>query len=125
MTLPAKLQQMTGAIVILSYAQRLPGGKGYLIRFVPFEQNLGGTPEQQAGAINATMERLIARCPAQYFWSYNRYKTPPGVAAPLLLTSTTGKLRPRRSRSQNTTLPPTYAYTWSRSNACSSLPLPS
>jgi Kdo2-lipid IVA lauroyltransferase/acyltransferase len=82
MTLPAKLQQMTGAIIILSYAQRLPGGKGYLIRFVPFEQDLGGTPEQQASAINTAMERLIARCPAQYFWSYNRYKTPPGVAAP-------------------------------------------
>jgi KDO2-lipid IV(A) lauroyltransferase len=28
------------------------------------------------------MEELIARCPAQYFWSYNRYKQPQGVAAP-------------------------------------------
>ena len=28
------------------------------------------------------MEQLIARCPAQYFWSYNRYKQPDGVAAP-------------------------------------------
>jgi KDO2-lipid IV(A) lauroyltransferase len=35
------------------------------------------TPEQQARAINAAMEKLIARCPAQYIWSYNRYKTPP------------------------------------------------
>jgi lauroyl/myristoyl acyltransferase len=26
------------------------------------------------------MEQLIARCPAQYFWSYNRYKQPQGVA---------------------------------------------
>jgi Kdo2-lipid IVA lauroyltransferase/acyltransferase len=79
MTLPAKLHKMTDAIIILSYAERLPQGKGFLIRFVRFEQSLNDSPEQQAGAINAAMEQLIARCPAQYFWSYNRYKTPPGV----------------------------------------------
>lgn len=80
MTLPAKLQKMTDSIIILSYAERLPQGKGFVIRFVQFEQSLSDSPEQQAGAINAAMEQLIARCPAQYFWSYNRYKTPPGVA---------------------------------------------
>lgn len=82
MTLPGKLQQMTGAIIILTYAERRPNGRGYLIRFVPFERDLGVTPEQQASAINAAMEQLIARCPAQYFWSYNRYKTPHGAAVP-------------------------------------------
>jgi KDO2-lipid IV(A) lauroyltransferase len=82
MTLPAKLQQMTGAAIILTYAERLPRGKGYAIRFMPFEQALTGSPEQQAATINQAMESLIARCPAQYFWSYNRYKTPRGVAAP-------------------------------------------
>jgi Kdo2-lipid IVA lauroyltransferase/acyltransferase len=82
MTLPAKLQQMTGAALILAYAERLPRGAGYTLRFAPFEQTLGDTPEQQATAINTSMEHLIARCPAQYFWSYNRYKTPAGVAAP-------------------------------------------
>lgn len=82
MTLSAKLHQMTGAPILLTYAERLPHGQGYVIRFVPFEQTLGGTPEEQAGAINAAMEQLIARCPAQYFWSYHRYKTPPGVVAP-------------------------------------------
>ncbi|MDB5761189.1 MAG: Lipid biosynthesis lauroyl acyltransferase [Herminiimonas sp.] len=81
MTLPAKLHQMTGAPIILSYAERLARGAGYVIRFVAFEQVPGETPEQQAHAINAAMEQLIARCPSQYFWSYDRYKTPPGVAA--------------------------------------------
>ena len=57
-------------------------GRGYLLRFIPFEQKLEGTPEQQAARINAAMEALIARCPAQYFWSYNRYKLPPGATAP-------------------------------------------
>ncbi len=80
MSLPAKLQRMTGATVILAYAERLPRGAGYVLHFVPFEQALGDTPEQQ---INASMEQLITRCPAQYFWSYNRYKTPAGIARPV------------------------------------------
>jgi Kdo2-lipid IVA lauroyltransferase/acyltransferase len=40
---------------------------------------LSGAPAQQATAINAAMEQLIAVCPPQYFWSYNRYKSPPGT----------------------------------------------
>jgi KDO2-lipid IV(A) lauroyltransferase len=80
MTLPAKMHQMTGARVLLSYAERLPWGRGFKLRFVPFEETLEGTPEQQAAAINREMERLIAICPAQYFWSYNRYKKPAGAA---------------------------------------------
>jgi KDO2-lipid IV(A) lauroyltransferase len=82
MTLPAKLAQMGEPAVILVYAERLAAGKGYVVRFVPFEGSLEGTAVEQASAINRAMERLIARCPAQYFWSYNRYKQPDGVAAP-------------------------------------------
>jgi KDO2-lipid IV(A) lauroyltransferase len=82
MTLPAKLHTMTGAPLILSYAERLPRGAGYRIFFVRFDRELEGSPEQQARAINAAMEALIERCPAQYFWSYNRYKIPAGVTAP-------------------------------------------
>ncbi|OWW18869.1 lysophospholipid acyltransferase family protein [Noviherbaspirillum denitrificans] len=82
MTLPAKLQQMTGAPIILSYAERLPGGKGYVLRFARFDGDMTGTPADQARAINAGMEALIAHCPAQYFWSYNRYKAPDGIAGP-------------------------------------------
>jgi Kdo2-lipid IVA lauroyltransferase/acyltransferase len=82
MTLPAKLHQMTGAPIILTYAERLPGGRGFAVHFERFTQALDGTPEQQATAINGAMERLIAKCPAQYFWSYNRYKAPPGVTQP-------------------------------------------
>lgn len=82
MTLPAKLHQMTGAPIILSYAERLPFGRGYTVRFIRFDETLGDTPASQAAAINRAMEKLIARCPAQYFWSYHRYKVPHGVAAP-------------------------------------------
>jgi KDO2-lipid IV(A) lauroyltransferase len=81
MTLPAKLAQMSGATIILSYAERLPYGKGYAVHFVPFDRQLTGTPEEQSGIINAAMEDLITRCPSQYFWSYNRFKgQPPAIA---------------------------------------------
>jgi KDO2-lipid IV(A) lauroyltransferase len=80
MTLSAKLHTMSNAPIILSYAERLSWGRGYVIRFVPFEETLGDDPQQQARAINLAMEKLIARCPSQYIWSYNRYKTPRGVA---------------------------------------------
>lgn len=82
MTLPAKLAQLGDAAVILVYAERRPKGAGFIVRFVPFEGELSGTPAEQATTINGAMEQLIARCPAQYFWSYNRYKQPDGVAAP-------------------------------------------
>lgn len=87
MTLPAKLQQMTGATIILSYAQRLPGGRGFVVRFVPCAPLAGATPQLRAQALNRAMEELIANCPAQYFWSYNRFKTPAGVAPPERPTS--------------------------------------
>jgi KDO2-lipid IV(A) lauroyltransferase len=82
MTLPAKLAQLGRADVVLTFAERLPRGRGYVVRFVPFEGELSGTAAEQAAAINRAMEQLIARCPAQYYWSYNRYKQPQGVAAP-------------------------------------------
>ncbi|MFK3739517.1 lysophospholipid acyltransferase family protein [Massilia sp. TN1-12] len=82
MTLPAKLAQLGKADILLVYAERLPRGRGYAIRFVPFEGQLSGSQADQAATINRAMEQLIARCPAQYFWSYNRYKRPQGVDAP-------------------------------------------
>ena len=82
MTLPAKLQLMTGAPIVVSYAERLPAGAGFEVRFAAFDGELTNDAQQQARAINAAMEELIRHCPAQYFWGYNRYKAPPGVSRP-------------------------------------------
>jgi KDO2-lipid IV(A) lauroyltransferase len=82
MTLPAKLAQLGKAEIILVYAERRARGAGFVVRFVPFDGTLEGSAAQQAATINRAMEQLIARCPAQYFWSYNRYKQPEGVAGP-------------------------------------------
>jgi Kdo2-lipid IVA lauroyltransferase/acyltransferase len=80
MTLPGRMAQITGCDLILCWAERLPRGRGWLIRYQRHQQSLGTTPEEQATRLNEEMEKLIAQCPAQYVWSYNRYKTPSGVA---------------------------------------------
>lgn len=82
MTLSAKLAAMTGAPIILTYAERLAFGRGFVQRFVPFTESLDGDAAQQALAINRAMEKLIANAPSQYFWSYHRYKKPDGVNGP-------------------------------------------
>lgn len=82
MTLPGRLATAHDALVVLVYAQRLPWGAGYRIHWHPLEQALTGDAPADAAGINRAMERLILRCPEQYLWSYNRYKTPPGVNAP-------------------------------------------
>ncbi|QYF94973.1 lysophospholipid acyltransferase family protein [Massilia sp. PAMC28688] len=82
MTLPAKLAQLGQAAIILVYAERRARGQGFVVRYVPFDGELSGSAAEQAATINRAMEQLIARCPAQYFWSYNRYKQPDGVAGP-------------------------------------------
>ena len=79
MTLPAKLQAMAGAPIVLTYAERLAAGKGFVVRFFLFNETLSGSVAAQAAQINRAMENLIKQCPAQYFWSYNRYKVPKGV----------------------------------------------
>lgn len=84
MTLPAKLQEMTGATILLAYGERLSKARGWVVRIYPFEAILSGTSAERATQINQAMERLIRLAPTQYFWGYNRYKTPKGVGRPPL-----------------------------------------
>lgn len=82
MTLPAKLAGLADAAIIIAFAERLPRGRGYLLHLQSFALNSTDAPEQQARAINTAMENIIATRPAQYFWSYNRYKIPAGTELP-------------------------------------------
>jgi len=83
MTLATRLAQQTGAVLLLIWAERLPGGRGYVLRVSAPSQPL---PTQAmddealqlacAAAVNREMEGLIGQCPSQYLWGYNRYKQP-------------------------------------------------
>ncbi len=81
MTLAARLVQQTGAQVLLTWAERLPRGQGYVQRFFPFPDRLPDDPSESAAVINRAIERLILQCPQQYMWAYHRYKAPPQAAS--------------------------------------------
>ncbi len=82
MTLAARLARSTDAAVILAYAERLPRGAGFDLWLEPLPAGLPDQPLAAANFINLAIENLIRKLPAQYLWSYNRYKTPRGVEPP-------------------------------------------
>ncbi len=78
MTLVSRLQESTGAAVVMAFAERLPQGAGYRLHL----ERVSAEPLDPA-ALNRAVERIIARCPAQYLWGYNRYKVPAGAEPPV------------------------------------------
>ena len=81
MTLAARLTE-TGAASLLTWGERLPGGRGYRVHFKQPENPLAGSTVDRAQQINLEIEALIRQCPSQYLWGYNRYKRPGGADAP-------------------------------------------
>jgi KDO2-lipid IV(A) lauroyltransferase len=77
MTLAVRLQRATGATVIMVFAERLPGGRGYHLHFEELP-----TAQFDETALNRAVESQVRRRPEQYLWSYNRYKVPAGAPAP-------------------------------------------
>jgi KDO2-lipid IV(A) lauroyltransferase len=76
MTLVRRLQKQSGAAVIFVFAERLPRGRGYVLRF---QRETGELGERE---LNQAIENVIRQCPTQYLWSYNRYKVPRGATTP-------------------------------------------
>lgn len=81
MTLAARLTE-TDAVSLLTWGERLPGGRGYRIHFSAPSQPLHGSTIERAQQINGEIEALIRQCPTQYLWGYNRYKQPRGAEPP-------------------------------------------
>jgi len=75
MVLVSRLQRKTGAVVIFTYAIRLPQGQGFHVYFTPALNAIYSTdPIESAQALNQGIEHCIQSCPAQYQWSYKRFK---------------------------------------------------
>ena len=79
MTLVRRLQQTSGAAVIMAFAERLPQGRGYRLHL---EELSAGRLDE--AALNRAIEAQVRRCPTQYLWSYNRYKVPAGAKPPAI-----------------------------------------
>lgn len=82
MTLVPRLAQSTGAAVLMFFAERLPQGQGFHLHISPLQGSFSRDKLADATVVNANVERLIRQAPAQYLWSYRRYKTPAGAEAP-------------------------------------------
>lgn len=77
MTLVRRLQQTSGAAVIMTFAERLPRGRGYRMHAKALS-----TEHFDEAALNRAVEQQVRRCPAQYLWGYNRFKVPAGAEPP-------------------------------------------
>lgn len=81
MTLLHKLACENQVPVIISFAERLPKGKGYYLHIlVPDERIHDKDPAISATAMNATIEKIIRINPSQYMWNYKRFKKRPDKA---------------------------------------------
>jgi KDO2-lipid IV(A) lauroyltransferase len=80
MTLAPRIAQR--CVAVFGCAERLPGSAGFRIRFVPAPEGLyEEDPVRATAAMNATIEAMVRRAPAQYAWTYKRFsRRPPGEA---------------------------------------------
>ena len=80
MTLLNRLAERTGATVLFGYCERIGAGPEFALRFEPVPEAIAAPDAVAAAtALNAAVERIARRDPAQYQWTYKRYTLrPPG-----------------------------------------------
>lgn len=77
MTLAARLALQTGATLLPVSCERLPKGRGYIVKIwpaisLPTHSDLLSTVTH----INQAIETIVLSQPGQYLWGYGRYKMP-------------------------------------------------
>ncbi|TWI01688.1 KDO2-lipid IV(A) lauroyltransferase [Luteimonas cucumeris] len=80
MTLLNRLSERSGATVLFAYCERIGAGPDFALRIEPAPQAIA-SPDVAEGvaALNAAVEQIARRDPAQYQWTYKRYTLrPPG-----------------------------------------------
>ena len=84
MTLFTRLQQKTGARVVIGYARREAAGFRVVFR-APDPEIYAADPAQSLAALNRSIELVVNEAPAQYQWEYKRFKRQPdGKPSPYL-----------------------------------------
>ncbi len=77
-TAPPKLARISGAAVMTYFFRRLPGTRGYVAEITPFPEGYpSGDDEHDTRAILARLEQAIRAAPAQYLWTYKKFKFRP------------------------------------------------
>lgn len=76
--LPHELLSKTGAKALYVFARRLPDAEGFDIYFVkPDDELYSADVVVSAASMNRGIAECIAICPAQYQWTYKRFKCQP------------------------------------------------
>jgi len=77
MTLAARLAMQSGAVLLPVSCERLPEGRGYIVKIRP-AVDLSTAPDllSTVTLINQAIEAIVRSQPGQYLWGYGRYKTP-------------------------------------------------
>ena len=85
MTLAARLALQTGAALLPVSCERLPGGRGYIVKIRPavdlppeseLPDTVSATVISTVTSINQAIEAIVLSQPGQYLWGYGRYKIP-------------------------------------------------
>jgi Kdo2-lipid IVA lauroyltransferase/acyltransferase len=79
MTLLSRLAERSGATVLFAYCERIDD-LGFALRIEPAPEAIAsGDTLVAVAALNATVERIASRVPAQYQWTYKRYTLQPSL----------------------------------------------
>lgn len=80
--LAPRIARKTGCDVLFGVCERLPKGR-FRVHILPGDPAIGGEDLDAAlAAVNRGVEQCIAIDPAQYLWSYKRFKTRPEGETP-------------------------------------------
>ena len=78
MVLASRLAGRGTARAFFTFAERLPRGEGFRLHFIPAEEDFYSTDiGTSAAALNRGVEACIRIAPAQYQWSYKRFRRRP------------------------------------------------
>ena len=84
MVFVSRLAIRTGVGVLVTYAERLPKGRGYRLVAHRLDPAINAKPlEQSVATMNAAVEQCVRAAPAQYQWIYKRFKRRPEGEADL------------------------------------------
>lgn len=80
MTLLSRLAERSGAVVLFAYCERIDAAPAFALHVEEAPADLAAPDADLAvAALNAAVEAIARRDPAQYQWTYKRYKRrPPG-----------------------------------------------
>ncbi|PJK14243.1 lipid A biosynthesis lauroyl acyltransferase [Lysobacteraceae bacterium NML07-0707] len=82
MTLIGRLAERSGAIVLFAWCERDADGRGFTLHIEAAPDDIAAKdPQVSATALNAGIEALVRRNPAQYQWTYKRWSQQPEGSA--------------------------------------------